>query len=1134
MSRMKKQFLLSLLILLYVQSFGQLATSKNPGLENILPPSPNASAITKFGNIPVGLSTGIPAISVPVYNFENKSNGLNLPISLDYHAGGIKVSEVASNVGLGWALNAGGVVTRSVRGIPDELPDIGFINQPGLPQSEITGNSPGDIEFRPFNKINRSALDGQNDIFSFNFNGRSGKFMFGKNNDFLMINMQKLKVEKEIGDESGTQMIKKFIITDERGYQYHFDAYEVTTNHSIRMLTGGTFTSAWYLTKVFTPSKADSIMFTYENTFISYHVARGESNIVGIAGRAGTQSSSNTIHHIKGKRLKTIIFPDGVIMNCSYDTQPRTDLNIDYLLKKIMISCNGAARGVKLEHDYSLNRATLKKVVPVGGILEVPDSAYRFEYDIALPDSMSSKQDHWGFYNANTAGLIPREIFPSPIGGFNELPGGNRDTDPDRVKAGSLKKITYPTGGYTVFDMEANQAKDNWLDQKFTRTVTWETTYTTKNASEHLVSGSPHGSCFVYVPFTGSLNTTTQFTITAPNSASTCNGGCTLEAEIYNASGALLATRSASYGSSSDATIIFDMPNLQHEEYKIVLYTTGVANYDGYVNVSWRETNLGGSNQVTYEHFQPYVGGLRVKRIADYVPGTLNPASERTYEYVMEDGSSSGKLGVYPEYSYPIYYHYRVPPEGTDMETYIPSAANYVLRNSSPIYDLAYANGSPVTYKRVIEKHTNGTVYNGRIERFFSDFSVVLHPGFPYVPSDYKDWQYGHVLKELTYDKDSVLLSKRENEYKYTEDKYHQTPSRLENFRSVSIAPVKYIYYHPDGLYADQYFWQYISNEPYYFLFENFYPAAGRADLIKSKNFFYDKDGNILSEETDYVYDSLYYYLKKEARKSSVGDSIIKRINYPRDIVAAGLDLSGIYQGMITRNITDIPIEEINYKNQVQVLKSKTNHYNPFPNVFVPQSIDIKNGASDPYTSVKFDSYDSGARILSLTKSAGPVLSYKWAYNKQYPVAECTNALTEEFLSEDFEESGIAGNAHTGKKYYSGNYTTTDKLSPGLNGKSYLISYWSYSSGKWSYSGELAYTGQVLSGLIDDVRIFPVGSQMVTCTYDPLYGVTSTINSNAQTSFYEYDLFGRLKLIRDHNGYVLKYFDYRHQSPIAQ
>src|SRR5258708_3370696 len=81
--------------------------------------SPTAASLGKFGDIPVSYHTGVPAIDVPIYTIQ--AGPLKLPIGLSYHASGLKVMEPAGWVGAGWALNAGGVITRTVQGQPDEL-----------------------------------------------------------------------------------------------------------------------------------------------------------------------------------------------------------------------------------------------------------------------------------------------------------------------------------------------------------------------------------------------------------------------------------------------------------------------------------------------------------------------------------------------------------------------------------------------------------------------------------------------------------------------------------------------------------------------------------------------------------------------------------------------------------------------------------------------------------------------------------------------------------------------------------------------------------------------------------------------------------------------------------------------------
>src|SRR5688572_30149168 len=100
--------------------------SQSDGSEflKVIPPSPEASSLGKYGDHTVSLYTGQQQIDIPIFSISESD--INLPISLSYSTGGIKADEVASWAGLGWTLNAGGVVSRSMRGLPDEF-DNGFL-----------------------------------------------------------------------------------------------------------------------------------------------------------------------------------------------------------------------------------------------------------------------------------------------------------------------------------------------------------------------------------------------------------------------------------------------------------------------------------------------------------------------------------------------------------------------------------------------------------------------------------------------------------------------------------------------------------------------------------------------------------------------------------------------------------------------------------------------------------------------------------------------------------------------------------------------------------------------------------------------------------------------------------------------
>ena len=65
---------------------------------------------------------------------------------------------------------------------------------------------------------------------------------------------------------------------------------------------------------------------------------------------------------------------------------------------------------------------------------------------------------------------------------------------------------------------------------------------------------------------------------------------------------------------------------------------------------------------------------------------------------------------------------------------------------------------------------------------------------------------------------------------------------------------------------------------------------------------------------------------------------------------------------------------------------------------------------------------------------------------------------------------------------------------------------------------------------IDEVRVYPLGSQMSTYTYSPLVGMTSKTDSKGMTEFYEYDSFQRLRFIKDSEGNIIKAFDYHYKG----
>ena len=100
---MKLKFVLLLLVL----------SSTLFSQEISIPVSPNISSLGEYGNFPIGYHTGTPVIEFPFY--EINLDGLIIPIKLKYNSSGIRVDQSAGWVGLGWALETGGHITKEVR-----------------------------------------------------------------------------------------------------------------------------------------------------------------------------------------------------------------------------------------------------------------------------------------------------------------------------------------------------------------------------------------------------------------------------------------------------------------------------------------------------------------------------------------------------------------------------------------------------------------------------------------------------------------------------------------------------------------------------------------------------------------------------------------------------------------------------------------------------------------------------------------------------------------------------------------------------------------------------------------------------------------------------------------------------------
>lgn len=292
-----------------------LITSKN------FAPSPEAHSLMQYSEVPVSLYIGVPSISIPIYTIE--IGDYSLPITLQYHASGIKVTQEASRVGLGWSLHAGGAVGRIIQG-RDDFDEYGFyMCADTIPEFYMS-------DLFNYSNIGNAELDLESDIYHYNFAGYSGKFIVrkGEYNDEDLERFVLLKPEDNLKIEGCES---DFCITTEDNTRYIFDKKELRSMcsmsfedekegiyYDISSKPNRTFippdeysyfsnsytTTNWLLTEIILPN-GEKIHFTYdriENSYLSpVNETYTEYKILG-KQTIITKGASSSISDPKNKR----------------------------------------------------------------------------------------------------------------------------------------------------------------------------------------------------------------------------------------------------------------------------------------------------------------------------------------------------------------------------------------------------------------------------------------------------------------------------------------------------------------------------------------------------------------------------------------------------------------------------------------------------------------------------------------------------------------------------------------------------------------------------------------------------------------------------------------------------------------
>jgi len=1095
------------LVMCRIKTDAQATSQTQYFVPMLAPRSPAATAIEKYGTYQVNEFTGVPDISIPLYTVE--AGGLQVPITLSYHASGIKVTDVASWAGLGWSISSGGQITRRTMGLPDDCA-FGYLNgYMHIPNNNSYNTQPGidSIEY-----ISNGTYDSRPDIYSYDFPGHGGKFFFdgsatGNNYTPRLMPFAPIKISHTLVAYQATipppsTGLTNFSIVDEHGNYYKFGdaSTDITTTSS----GGGpslTIASAWKLETMISQNRRDTIGFTYQADQVNYPADDSEIftvadniNNIFVNGSGGFYTASyssapttpGNFNGVTEQLPKQINFKNGKVV-FDLDGSARTDLqgtgSTAYGLADIKIyQYNYGTKAMELQKTivfyksyFSANSTTRLRLDSIqvldkgGSIMQ----HYRFDYNtsVTLPAYSSFAQDYWGYYNGELSGnpgktantmLTPAQtITYSPNSGDTPenvtIGQANRNCDSNYMQAYVLTGIHYPTGGYSTFTYQTNQfySSGNLLNYGAGSVLTLAGGLRVSTISSYDgVNPTPVVKTYVYSPSTARPNFFLNYAYFEASQTHRYYAGVTQQSNP-----GLAATETVRTFTSS--------PHCDLEA------------YDGAT--------------VVYPNVSEYIGtpGNNIGR-TDYVFTDQKDA--------LLDASAAGTL-VYLSSFY--------------VRGHLLSKKEFINKGSG-VYQVVSATANTYTAFAQTDYSNVGLAikklnYNEGLEG-----NPILKGQAP--PDDTNSYL---VFPYDIISDDNYLTGTTTNVYDTSDTTKYTT----------STTSSKY-----DNLVHQQI----------------------------TRSYHTDSKGNTLVKRTRYPVD----YLPSSGSTttgSMVLDSMINR-NMQAEPVESYDTLKNAATS--TSAIISAQLNQFKYGiiggSIVPATISTLSVAQPLTN-FTPSAVTSGNltGDSRYVQMISFDQYDNQNNIIQYTPRNSTPVSILWDYLYENPIAQVKNATTSygsntQIAYTSFEANGQGNWSFSGKPTFDPTAPTGTMVyplsagnitSPFLpTGTAYVLSYWSNNGAATVYAGSYLtgtplntingwtyYEYQVPSGVtqatisgttnIDELRLYPAAAQMTTYAYDPS-GLRSIADTKGSVNYFEYDYFQRLKNVKDWNGNIVKNYGY--------
>lgn len=1108
----------------------------DPGyMMKMTPPSPTAFSFSKYGDTQINESMGIIAPQIPIGTY--KAGSIALPISMDYSGNGVKVDQAATWTGINWTIAAGGAITRQVRGEDDFIRPAGsqFYSWNELQAMDIFTTTADYQEIESF--VYHSSIDSEVDLFYFNFLGFSGSFYLVKEDGEFTAHIENatIPLNIEILDPQPNangiiEPLKRTIVIQTPDGTKHFfgglNASEASKSIYPSLFVDSRFVqTGFYLSKI-QNLNGDVIYFQYGDYTNNLKTAQTESyskvtsSTANCGGIPITDKWDNDILNtsIRGKFLQRIHNNRNsfeVIFSSEAASQ-EVSRHYNRILNGVEIIdfLNPQHKLLDVEFEYyfpsgsDLNdkqealRFFLKKVRFNGGN---ESHSYEMEYkDLEqLPNRFSYDQDHLGYYNGkNNYRMLPE----TDRWWFRNIGGqtlADKSPDFDFATIGVLKKLIYPTGGYTEFEYEAPLGDQQIKEYRSQASMMYHNDYTRTPVNKNpgifpltsLIAGGGNLNCSEtpYVP-----DHEMNIEIRDIFATQMLLHSTVFRLKIYNqATMDVVYEENFSFDSNSEAEqahnpyytqsggVIYRYPNknftFQYEEgenYSISLEVTPhLVDQNAVISAV-----IGRSYYITYPFPCMVDGsGIRIKRTTD-VPVQGETVVKRYYYY-------NGSVIKQPQYIY------KSKIRSACSGTFIYDDYEISTLTSSSLNSLYATNKGQQSYGKVVVSMGGDAFENGAIVKEFyvkedaRPLDYFTHSSIYNLPQVNENKGVGNgILKKKTVYKrdDDLLVPVKEIKKDYS---FNKTHSITNNLRRKLYDEISSTITDGDNLYLGLYLTSSYRTDlnfiqTHLFNYNNLTVTGEDTNndgLLSIEEL--DSPPKVLSQREDYNYDQ--YVGMPSKRVSQTSESVIKD------------EYTFQYPDWASNIITGIsePIKTQWYKDKGGIKKLKMTNTKMYSSGFdtypykALNTVLIRKGSVPGdlgKVAVQFHDYDHYGNPLEVSFGAGGTQTiYIWGYDKEYPIAKIVNSNYQD-IADALEISVL----------------------------------------------ELKNIDESSLDLIDSLRDNPHFSNALITTYrfKPMIGLLHQTDPKGDELFYEYDNFNRLKSIKDQEGQFIEDYKYHHKN----